>query len=173
VFYFAYGSNLSTRRLLARVPSAAVLTTGLLPEHLLRFHKIGRDGSAKCNAFYTGHAQDRVLGVLFRIDQAHLRLLDIAEGRGRGYEVKEVLIISPAREHIPAFTYFATRIDRRRRPFRWYKEHVLQGLREHGFTGEYLGEVERVVADDDPDEQRTACEMDIYPSPKCSAASRR
>ena len=50
MLYFAYGSNLSSARMAARVPSARVVARAQLPGHALRFHKVGRDGSAKCDA---------------------------------------------------------------------------------------------------------------------------
>ena len=68
MLYFAYGSNLSSLRLQQRVPSARLVTTGRLLQHALLFHKIGRDGSAKCNAFYTGLEADTLYGALYRIE---------------------------------------------------------------------------------------------------------
>ena len=162
MYYFAYGSNLSSPRLTNRVPSAVILATGQLRRHRLRFHKIGRDGSAKCNALYTGLSGDRVLGAVFRINPADRRLLDQAEGLALGYESKEVLIVTPGGERIEAFTYYATRIDPGNRPFHWYKEHVLRGLREHGFSGDYLRAVEEIASVEDLDDRRSALELDIY-----------
>ena len=83
--YFAYGSNMSIARLRSRVPSARSLGCCRLEEHDLRFHKAGRDGSAKCDALHTGRKQDLVHGVLFRIDALERPALDMAEGLGHGY----------------------------------------------------------------------------------------
>lgn len=47
---FSYGSNMSQRRLKARVPSARFIAVAERPDHRLRFHKSAGDGSAKCNA---------------------------------------------------------------------------------------------------------------------------
>ena len=50
IVYFAYGSNMSQRRLQARVPSATFLGIGILLGHALAFHKISKkDGSGKCD----------------------------------------------------------------------------------------------------------------------------
>ena len=65
--YFAYGSNLSTPRLRGRVPSACKLGVATLAAHRLVFHKLGRDGSAKCDALYTGRQEDIVRGVVFEM----------------------------------------------------------------------------------------------------------
>ncbi len=53
MLYFSYGSNMSSRRLLSRVPSARFITSASLPGHALHFHKKGLDGSAKCDAYET------------------------------------------------------------------------------------------------------------------------
>ena len=67
--YFAYGSNMHPARLKARLPNILCIS-GIftLPGHTLRFHKVGKDRSAKCDAFYTGNKADHVLGVLYEID---------------------------------------------------------------------------------------------------------
>jgi hypothetical protein len=56
MLYFAYGSNMSVSRLVARTPSAQPLGRCALRGHQLRFHKVGGDGSAKCDAFHTGNS---------------------------------------------------------------------------------------------------------------------
>ena len=53
ILYFAYGSNMSSRRLKNRVESANVISTGILEKYKLKFHKISEDGSGKCDAFFT------------------------------------------------------------------------------------------------------------------------
>lgn len=51
ILYFAYGSNMSSARLRARVPSCRPIGIAFLPGHELRFHKRSKDGSGKCDAF--------------------------------------------------------------------------------------------------------------------------
>ena len=92
LFYFAYGSNMSTPRLLNRVVSARAVAVACLPAHALRFHKRGRDGSAKCDAFYTGQDHDELHGVVYRIAAAEKPCLDECEGLGNGYDVKTVTV---------------------------------------------------------------------------------
>lgn len=82
MYYFAFGSNMLTSRLQARVPSATALGRAFLQEHRLAFHKQGIDGSAKCDAFRTGRPDDCLPGVLFQIDPDELFRLDRAEGPG-------------------------------------------------------------------------------------------
>lgn len=162
MLYFAYGSNLSTVRLLRRVPSAELLTTGQLREHQLCFHKIGRDGSAKCNAFYTGNPDDFLYGAVYRIDPAHKHFLDRAEGLGRGYETKKVTIVTATDGEVTAFTYYATHVDPDRKPFHWYREHVLRGAREHRFPRSYIDRIAGIRALKDSNRSREKTEMEMY-----------
>ena len=67
--YFAYGSNMSTRRLQGRV-SAEPRGVASLERHALRFHKQSTDGSGKAGAQFTGDAHDIVHGVLFELSEA-------------------------------------------------------------------------------------------------------
>ncbi|MDW7772246.1 MAG: gamma-glutamylcyclotransferase family protein [Desulfobulbaceae bacterium] len=165
MLYFAYGSNLSTVRLTQRVPSSRLVASGRLGRHRLVFHKIGRDGSAKCDAWYTGRRQDYTLGAVYRIDPCHRHLLDAAEGLGNGYEIRNIGIVTDSGSLMDAFLYTATAIDRKRKPCHWYKEHVLRGMREHGFPDQYLAMVEAVEATVDADSARTAKELRMYTLP--------
>ena len=159
--YFAYGSNMSTRRLRARIPSAVYLATAVLRGHEMRFHKIGSDGSAKCDAFATGDSNHRLFGVLFGITAAEREVLDRYEGRGRGYERKPVVLDLPDGDTVEAFTYYATRIDPALRPFGWYLEHVLCGAREHGLADSHVRLIETTPVIDDPDADRHERELAI------------
>jgi hypothetical protein len=163
VKYFAYGSNMSLARLRGRVSSAVSLGRHELRAHELRFHKPGRDGSAKCDAFHTGRAADEIMGVLFEIDCAERVLLDQAEGLGKGYEEKEVSVVSMGGASVEAFTYIATHIDASLRPYSWYVNHVLAGAREAGLPAGYIdARIGAVRSVEDDDEERDARERAIH-----------
>jgi hypothetical protein len=162
LFYFAYGSNMSVNRLRARVPSAEPLGVSRLDQHRLSFHKIGRDGSAKCDACFTGYAEHHVLGILYHIDHAEKAFLDQVEGLGKGYEVKEVDLLHPHGHEVTAFTYYATHIDPELSPFHWYREHVLRGAEEFGLPEAYIDLIRSVNCIDDEDISRLRRELSIY-----------
>lgn len=162
MLYFAYGSNLSTPRLRVRTASARALGVAVLVGHRLEFHKVGRDGSAKCDAFGTGHPEDRVIGVVFDIEDAELPELDRAEGLGRGYDRTRVAVTSVTGDSVVVLTYCATRIDASLRPFHWYKEHVLRGAREHGLPGDYIEWIDAIGSIADPDAARHERELAVY-----------
>lgn len=153
--YFAYGSNMSLARLCERIPGARRVCTGRLRGHQLRFHKVGQDGSAKCDAFHTRNPVHCVHGALFEIRPRDKRALDRVEGLGGGYDQKMVLVADDAGVEIGAFTYVATRIDPLLKPFNWYKHHVLVGARESLLPQKYIQVIQSVhsVADWDPDRE--------------------
>lgn len=160
--YFAYGSNMSSRRLRARTKSARPVGVYTLPGFALRFHKVGKDGSGKCDAFRTGNSADRVVGVLYDLDAADEAPLDRIEGLGWGYRKEQVEVKGPGGDIESAFTYCAIRIDRSLRPYSWYLEHVLAGAREAGLPEEYVAEIVRYDATPDPCEGRERAELAIY-----------
>lgn len=162
ITYFAYGSNMSSRRLKARLPSSRILGTGELAGHRLAFHKFSHvDLSAKCDACPSDHPDDRVIGVLYHIHVDEKALLDRIEGVGNGYDEKRVNIRNGA-GHIEAFMYAATRIDPTVRPYHWYKAHVVRGAREHGLPESYLEFLNSFESIDDPQPERHRHELSIY-----------
>ena len=160
--YFAYGSNMSLSCLRARVPSAQRIGSFTLIEHDLRFHKISKDGSGKCDAFYTGNPDNYVQGVLWEIDPGEKGALDRAEGLGYGYDEKNVKVLNGSGEGLDATTYYAIKIDNALKPYCWYKNHVLVGAQESSLPESYIQEIEAVECVEDPDEQRDAEQRAIH-----------
>jgi hypothetical protein len=161
--YFAYGSNMSTARLAGRAPSASPSGIGYLYGHKLAFHKISsKDGSGKCDASRTANPDDFLAGVLFRIDLSDRSSLDNHEGRGNGYEVRNVTIETESGDDVRAFLYYATNIDPTLRPYHWYKAHVIAGAREHGLPSEYIDLILSFASIEDPEKERTLAEMGLY-----------
>lgn len=163
MLYFAYGSNMSLPRLRARVPSAQRLNVATLPAYRLAFHKIGTDGSAKCNIVpCTGNC---VYGVLYRMDARHRAALDRAEGCGHGYEAAQLDVIALDGRRVNAFSYFATAIDDRLLPFDWYLQHVLNGARDNALPADYTAVIASVTTVEDPDPHRSGRELAIHVPP--------
>ena len=162
MLYFAYGSNMSFRRIRRRVPSAQRVTTASLTAHRLAFHKVGRDGSAKCDIAPGLQEADRVHGVVYRLDPRHRAALDRAEGLGNGYEVKTVELYADDQTPIRAFTYYATLTDIGLRPYAWYLQHVLHGARENGLPEHYVTLIEAIEVIDDPDDARARTELETH-----------
>lgn len=162
MLYFAYGSNMSRPRLLARVPSAEFVITARLDAHRLAFHKAGGDGSGKCDALATGDPTHCVFGVVFEIAATEKEHLDRIEGLGVGYAEKRVRLAAADGAAVDAFLYCATRVDATLTPFAWYKAHVLAGARQHSLPADYVRAIEAVTSIEDPDLTRARRELAIY-----------
>lgn len=163
LLYFAYGSNMSTPRLRSRAPSARAVAVASLPGHVLRFHKRGRDGTAKCDAFHSGCDCDTVYGVVFALSLVDKPTLDRYEGLGQGYLEKHVTVTDRRGRRYRALTYYATAIAAGLRPRYWYKEHVLRGALEHGLPDAYITCIRRVDSSADPVPENQRRELSIYP----------
>jgi hypothetical protein len=73
---------MAIRRLRKRAPRARFVAVYKLSQYDLRFKKTNKDGSGKCNAFFTGIDSDAVEGVVFEIDSKDIGALDNAESYG-------------------------------------------------------------------------------------------
>lgn len=153
--YFAYGSNMLTRRLRERTPSARIVGIAALAGHELRWHKVSKDGSAKCDIVPAATPQSCVHGVVFEIAVADKPALDLAEGIGMGYKECQVEV-RIAHSTMEAWTYCATNIDPLAKPYTWYKALVIAGAKEHGLPPAHVAALEAVVTKEDPKPERAA-----------------
>ncbi|BES73574.1 hypothetical protein RE428_45920 [Marinobacter nanhaiticus D15-8W] len=160
---FSYGSNMSFRRLAARVESARFVAVAALHEHSLRFHKVSlKDRSAKCDAVLTGDANDRVFGVVFEISAEDKRRLDRIEGLGFGYREKQAEVVAADGERFSVCLYVARHIDPSWKPYSWYKHHVLAGARENGLPADYIAYIDAIESVQDRNRKRRERELSIY-----------
>lgn len=147
-----------------RVPNARRLEICTLAHHDLRFHKISKDGSSKCDAFFTGQDSDRIWGMLYEINELYLPALRNAEGLGYGYEEKSVIVFDQQNRQHTAMTYFASSayIGHDLKPYEWYKNHVLTGAEEGFLPEDYIARIEVVACVQDPETSRAEKEFSIY-----------
>ena len=108
---------MSTSRLTARAPSVRPIATARLYHHRLRFHKIGHDGSGKCDAEYTNNESDIIYGVVLEISIMEKRRLDKIEGAGNGYDEKSVSVFTQDGKTFEVLTYYAINIDSSLAPY--------------------------------------------------------
>jgi gamma-glutamylcyclotransferase (GGCT)/AIG2-like uncharacterized protein YtfP len=135
--YFAYGSNLSTARLVRRVPSATAIGRARLDGFRLTTDKRGRDGTAKANLARDPAAW--VWGALYALDPAHWPDLDRCEG---GYARMEVSVEIGGGRIRMAWTYASDVVAERPLLLPEYKAHIVTGAREHGLPAEWLALLE-------------------------------
>jgi len=177
ILYFSYGSNMSSLRLMERVPSATFLSIATLKEHKLQFHKKSKDGSGKCDAEHTANRNDCVIGVVFALSASDKKELDRKECLGFGYEEKTVTVMLENGNRIETSTYCTPQVSDRLRggikknavetdatlnPWSWYKEHVLRGARENNLPHDYISVIENIESLPDPNTERHAQELAIY-----------
>lgn len=166
-YIFSYGSNLLLARLKARVPSAKFVTKGALPGHELRWHKLSKDKSGKCDAFHTGNMADHLWGGVFEIASREKHLLDVAEGLGTGYSEKYMNIKCESSngqaQFVGASLYTALRTDPIAIPYSWYKAFVLAGAHECGLPQDHIDTLRATPSEPDPDRERDALNRSLLP----------
>ena len=147
--YFAYGSNMLSSRLIARVPARS-LGMAILPQYTLRWDYHSLDGSGKCNIVQTGHPADAVYGVVYEMDKTDFPALDAIE---RGYDRIEVLLTHGAKA-TSAWAYIYSKSAEREPPYDWYKNLVVEGAIEHLFPAAIVEALRAVPSVPDPQADR-------------------
>lgn len=145
--YFAYGSNMCSGRLGARI-TCSFAAVAKLVGHQLRFHKVSKkDGSSKCDAYRTGSETDAIWGVVYDIPPAEKPKLDKEEGLGRVYEDAQVVVELEDGTRLEAVTYIATAdsVKNGMAPYTWYHAYVEAGAEEHKLPEEYISKAIRSV----------------------------
>lgn len=155
LYYLAYGSNLHPLRLIERVPSAKLLFPIELEKYRLYFEKQGQDDSGKCNIRQTGQSDDKVHAAMYQISMQHKPLLDEFEGLNAGYMDHQLTLQHQGQEY-DCFSYFAqaAHIVEGLKPYHWYKELVIQGVRYLQFPDDYLVGIRSVESMPDKDIER-------------------
>lgn len=157
--YFAYGANVHPGWLRRRIPVATDLGCGELPGHRLEFHKRGRDGSGRSNAWRTGNTADRLPGFLYRVSVQDLDRLGAAAA---GYRAEEVLVETGA-GLLTALTWRAgtAQIEDGLKPWDWYVALIRAGAAFHGLPEAHRRWLESVPAAVDPDRARAALALAV------------
>ncbi|MDX1497166.1 MAG: gamma-glutamylcyclotransferase family protein [Salinisphaeraceae bacterium] len=151
MLYFAYGSNMSAERLVARVTNAGVRGHALLTDHALYCDKRGADGSGKFTI--APQKNEQVHGVLFELQSDARQILDGFEGPG--YLAKEIEV-DVANQSFTALTYQALPEyrDSRLLPFGWYLAFAIAGARQHALPQYWIEQFEAWPNQTDPITER-------------------
>lgn len=144
-------------RIRQRVPGARLVGIARLHRHALRWHKVAKDGSGKCN-IVAAEPGSVVHGVLYEIPAHEKKNLDRAEGLGIGYAEKDVLVECET-GLLKATAYVATHIDESTLPYTWYRALVIAGAMEHGLPISYVNGLRAIEAKLDADAHRHALHM--------------
>ena len=157
VLVLAYGSNMCTQRMQARVSSARPVVIGYVQQRKLVFHKRSEDGSAKADAMATTRSADRVWGVIYQLHRDQKPMLDRYEFLGVGYDEEQVEVVH-ANVTLWAWMYVARRdaIDPSLLPYSWYLDLITHGARQHGLPHGYTKQLQRQQSMLDPNSARHA-----------------
>ena len=150
--YFAYGSNMLTARLRARVASARPIGAGWARDWALGFGKRSLDLSGKATIARAPGA--RLDGVLFEIAAADLGVLDAFEGPGYTCDPIEVRTRDGAALLAQVYVGRPDHLDPRLPPYDWYLALILEGARRHALPPAHLAWLAAVAAIPDPDPDR-------------------
>lgn len=145
LYYFAYGSNMFSKRMLERIPEAVFDEIACLSGWRLVWDKISKDGSGKANL--QKEENGKVWGVVYRIPAEKTSKLDKVEG---GYQRIDVEVQLRNQDKRLVFTYVSEKRDANLVPYAWYKALVLEGAQEHSLPNEYIELIKQVVAKPNP-----------------------
>ena len=154
---FAYGSNMNINRLTKRVPSATKVSNVFLSGYKLVCNKVSKkDRYAKANIEKSYIATKIVWGVLFEIDNNEKKLLDKAEGLGKGYNENCLTFTDEnSLKHI-AQVYIAdsNSINNSLVAFDWYKEFIITGAIQNQLPADYISQLQSIPFIPDSDEEQ-------------------
>lgn len=161
--YFAYGSNMSLRRIAQRTPGARPLGAALLTGYQLSFDKQGQDGSGKCHIQVQPDTNQSVWGRLYEIPDALWSALDGAEGLGHDYQ-RQAVALNTSQGYVLAQTYIGLRLGINLVPYTWYLHHVVTGAHEAKLPPEYIHWLRQHPRQNDDNDKRHQENMTIYPN---------
>jgi len=164
---FCYGSNMSSKRMTTpkRCPSATFCCIAKIVGYKLIFNKISTDNSSKANLASTQNTSDIVWGVIFNVPHSEKLSLDIAEGKGSGYEEFTISVNDLEENVINCQCYIATKVgflNDSLAPYDWYKEHCIIGAEEHNLPLSYIDSIKLIPGVIDPCLERSEKERSIY-----------
>lgn len=126
MYYFAYGSNLNKKQMMARCPDSKPVFTATLPHYKLVFagwSRQWRGGVASIKSF----RGDRVRGAIYEVSEQCLRQLDRFES---GYNRFKITVLGEDSEPIEAITYIKAGQLEETPPSKEYLAVIQQGLRD-------------------------------------------
>ncbi|MBW2272568.1 MAG: gamma-glutamylcyclotransferase [Deltaproteobacteria bacterium] len=147
--YFAYGSNMSSRRLLARIPAASALGRARCSGYRVVCNKPSLDGSGKANLVESPAAA--VWGVVYRVAREDWLELDRYEP---GYTRHLCRVGLDDGSIVRAGVYLWLGEPTVEAAWDWYRDHLLHGAREHGLPHGAIEQIRSWATRRDPKRSR-------------------
>ncbi|TGE84491.1 gamma-glutamylcyclotransferase [Pseudoalteromonas sp. KS88] len=160
LYNFSFGSNMSSNRLLARLPEVKRVGTARLIGYELTFDMVSLDGSGKCSVRKSTAQDAQVYGVVYQITADEKEILDAIEGPR--YDCVDVEVILLDDKKITAHCYIANTTDATILPYDWYIEHVHRGALEAELPNAYSENIKSRPTRQDSDKARAAIEFAVH-----------
>lgn len=143
-FYFAYGSNMSSRRVIDREVEFSSSRRAILLGYSLSFTKPTKTGSAAADI--QEEPGSMVEGVVFEMTEEGLKKLDVFEGVAKNQyaRVNVRVYVSDLGRYVRAVVYKAIPYQAGIKPTIIYMSFIIKGAREHGLSPEYIEKLEAV-----------------------------
>ena len=133
IFYFAYGSNMSSSHLVQRISSTTAIGRAALSDWCVTFNKKSKDGSGKANLLYKPGFV--TWGSLYEMSFDEITKLDKIE---KCYNRITIKVIKDNGELVEAETYISDYLIERPIAFDSYKQMLISGAIEHHLPPEYI-----------------------------------
>jgi len=139
--YFAFGSNMSARRIRHRIGWSPARQSATLSDYVLTFNKQSIDGG---KANIKNSVGDQVEGILYSVNEDDLKKLDNYEGvKENQYKRKNIQVNDLNGHLIFAIAYVAINTGPESKPTREYLNFLLEG--EHLLSPEYVSKLEVIA----------------------------
>ncbi|XP_004626576.2 gamma-glutamylcyclotransferase [Octodon degus] len=149
--YFAYGSNLLTKRIRYRNPSATFCCVARLQDFKLDFGNFQGKTSQRWHGSIATIFQspgDEVWGVVWKVHKSNLNSLDEQEGVESGvYVVIEVKVSTQEGKQLTCRSYLMTNYESAP-PSPQYKKVICLGAKENGLPLEYQEKLKAIEPND-------------------------
>ncbi|HSX05051.1 MAG TPA: gamma-glutamylcyclotransferase family protein [Candidatus Saccharimonadales bacterium] len=134
MYYFAYGSNLSTKQMIRRCPHARVVGKARLSNYTLAFSGFSPRWQGGVATIIPQPGAE-VLGVVYALDQHCLEQLDGFEGVHLGHYYRQTILVTRTDTGTEQATITYIRSSyAASRPTTAYRTTILEGAREHGLA---------------------------------------
>ncbi|HXF05589.1 MAG TPA: gamma-glutamylcyclotransferase family protein [Blastocatellia bacterium] len=144
VWYFAYGSNMDSKRLEARIGRSSMQwAVGMIRGYELVFNKVANDESGYANI--RPSERGIVYGVLYLLSKQELRKLNRYEGVPEHYKCVR-LQVETEHDVIKAMSYIAadSKVKEGLRPRCDYLECLIKGAKEHNLPQDYIRQLSEI-----------------------------
>lgn len=143
MYYFAYGSNMSSEIFVERRGIQPLEQyNALLQDYRLVFDHKGIQYLEPCFASLEKQINAQVYGILYRITPNDVERLHNSEGNE--YRYTKLKVSSTETGKITCFTYITRHPCRGRKPSRRYMSKLIAGALEHGLPEVYIKELRKV-----------------------------